>query len=133
MTGAQNRVLLNAERHKRAVKALVYALTLDSYFGWKAAALVCQERLRDRELAALAFMALRSLESSDARMTVEAALSIGAGQPQAPLFGFLDQAKFWAEIAEPEELEAYCISSFNGMPAQRQKAFIEFVQSRLAA
>ena len=91
------------------------------------------EKSLDKVRAALAFMGLKALDRGDAMMTAEAALCAGAGQPHAPLFGFMDQAAFWADMVDPEELEAYCLASFNAMPRGRQAAFLDHVQGRQAA
>lgn len=56
-----------------------------------------------------------------------------AGMPQAPLFNHMDQAAFWADMAEPVELDAYCLASFNRMHPARQSAFLAFVQRGQAA
>lgn len=119
--------------HLKAVRALGYTLTLGDQAAWWGLVPVLMARLTVEERAALAFMALKSLDRDDATMTAEAALCAGAGQPQAPLFGFMDQAAFWADMADPEELEAYCLASFNAMPRGRQAAFLDHVQGRQAA
>jgi hypothetical protein len=51
----------------------------------------------------------------------------------APLFNYMDQAAFWADMATPDELDAYALASFNRMAPQRQAAFLGFVQGRAAA
>ncbi|EEX08744.1 hypothetical protein SL1157_0763 [Ruegeria lacuscaerulensis ITI-1157] len=40
----------------------------------------------------------------------------------------MDQAIFWADMAEQEELEAYCVASFKRMYPARQRDFLEYVQ-----
>jgi hypothetical protein len=95
--------------------------------------LILRARLSDRQRAALAFMALKSLDQDDATLTTETALSGGAGQPMAPLFNYMDQAVFWADMAEADALDAYCLASFNRMAPQRQAAFLGFIQGRAAA
>jgi hypothetical protein len=45
----------------------------------------------------------------------------------------MDQAVFWADMAEADELDAYCLASFNRMAPQRQAAFLGFIQGRAAA
>ncbi|MGR3562949.1 MAG: hypothetical protein ACU0FH_16760 [Heliomarina sp.] len=53
--------------------------------------------------------------------------------PIAPLFNHIDEAGFWAMSAQPEEIEAYCLATFNAMPVARQRAFLEYAQGRQAA
>jgi len=95
------------------------------------AAFVWSVRLSIKERMSLTYAALKSLSPEDAHATAEAALA-GAGMPQAPLFGFMDQANFWAKLAEPAEIEAYCLASFRNMPAGRQTAFLDYVNRRAA-
>jgi hypothetical protein len=119
--------------HLQVVRMLGYVLTLGTQDAWWGLVPVLMARLTVEERAALAFMGLKALDRDDAMMTAEAALCAGAGQPQAPLFSFMAEAAFWADMADPEELEAYCLASFNAMPRGRQVAFLDHVQGRLAA
>lgn len=119
--------------HLKTVRAMGYTLTLGDQDAWWGMVPVLMARLTVEERACLAFMALKALDRDTATMTAEAALDTGAGQPQAPLFGFMDQAAFWADMADPEELAAYCLASFNAMPSGRQAAFLDHVQGRQAA
>jgi hypothetical protein len=119
--------------HLKVVRMLGYVLTLGTQDAWWGLVPVLMARLTVEERAALAFMGLKALDRDDALMTAEAALCEGAGQPQVPLFGFMDQAAFWADMADPEELEAYCLATFNAMPRGRQAAFLDHVQGRQAA
>jgi hypothetical protein len=118
---------------KRVSRSVGYALLLDTFEDWDGLSLILRARLSDRQRAALAFMALKSLDQDDATLTAETALSGGAGQPMAPLFNYMDQAVFWADMAEADELDAYCLASFNRMAPQRQAAFLGFIQGRAAA
>lgn len=119
--------------HLKVVRMLGYVLTLGTQDAWWGLVPVLMARLTIEERAALAFMALKALDGDTANITAEAALCTGAGQPQAPLFGFMDQAAFWADMAEPDELSAYCLASFNAMPCGQQAAFLDHLQGRLAA
>ena len=85
------------------------------------------------ERAALAFAALISLSPDEARLTAQSALSSGAGQPIAPLFNHMDEAAFWADMAEPDELKAYTLAAFNRMSHPDQVAFLSYVQPKVAA
>lgn len=119
--------------HLKAVRSFGYALFLGQESAFWGLVPVFTARLTPPERKALAFMTLKSIDHEEAVMTAEAALFMGAGQPQPPLFSFMDQAAFWADLAEPDELDAYCLASFNRMRATRQAAFLEFVQRRAAA
>ena len=118
---------------KRASRSIAYAAWLDTYDDWHGLPVVLHARLTTRQRAALAFMALKSLDRVDAVQVAESALAEGAGQPIAPLFNAMDEAAFWADMAAPDELEAYCLASFNAMPAPRKAAFLDFVQGRKVA
>lgn len=118
---------------KRVSRAIGYAAWLDTSNDWLGLPVVLRARLDARQRAALAYAALKSLDREDAVLTAEMALAGGAGQPIAPLFNAMDEAAFWADMAEPEEMEAYCLASFNAMPRPRQAAFLDFVQGRQVA
>lgn len=125
-------------RHLGASRALGYTLTLGTHEAWSDFRLVIAMRLSDEERAALAFWALRSLSDDDAAATIQAAADLmdipsPAGAPVAPLSDLMDEAAFWADMADPAEVEAYCISTFNRMSSARQSAFLNYVQGRDAA
>ncbi len=94
---------------------------------------ILKSHLIDADRATLAFAALKSLDRNDAASTAQAALVNGAGPPIAPLFNHMDEAAFWADMAESEELEAYCFVAFMTMSPSRQRDFIQFVQGKLVA
>ena len=121
------------EQIERAIRSPGYALHLDNTDSWLGLPVVLRARLDQRQRAALAFIALKSMDRDDAMLTAETALAAGAGTPQPPLFNHMDQAAFWADLAEPEELEAYCFTSFNRMAPMRQADFLGFVHGRRAA
>jgi hypothetical protein len=120
------------DRIKRVSKMLGYCLYLGDQNGWWGLVTVLRARLTRVERVSIAFVALKSLDRDDALLTAEAALG-GAGQPIAPLFNYMDEATFWADMAEPDELDAYCLASFKSMAPGRQAAFLEYVQGRRAA
>lgn len=119
--------------HLKVVRMLGYVLTLGTEEAWRGFVTVLRARLTVEERVALAYSALRALDHYDAAIVAEAALGSGAGQPQAPLFDFIDQAASWADMADLEELEAYCLAAFKAMPRGRQVAFLEHVRRRGAA
>jgi len=119
--------------HKAVARMVGYVLTLGTEAAWHGLTIVFL-RLTDHERAGLAFATLRSMDKAQARLTFEAAMGCtGAGMPQAPLFNHMDQAMFWADMAEPASLAAYCLASFNAMPRGRQAAFLDHVHGRAAA
>lgn len=61
------------DRHKRAAKALGFALTLDDPRGWSEAGVILGLRLTRKELASLAFATLRALDAEAREMVFDAA------------------------------------------------------------
>ena len=118
---------------KRASRSIGYAAWLNTSETWQGLPVILRSRLDARQRAALAFTVLKSLDRDDAAKTMQAVRSEGAGQPIAPLFNAMDEAAFWADLATPEELDAYTFASFNRMAPARQAAFLNFVQGRAAA
>lgn len=118
-------------------RSLGYCLLLDDIDAWLGFASILRARLSTPERAALAYVTLKALPPQDAKAVAEAALggaiSSAAGQPIAPLLNHMDEAAFWADMAAPDEREAYCLASFKAMPYERQAAFLDFVQGRQAA
>jgi len=118
---------------KRASRSIGYAAWLNTSDAWYGLPAILRSRLDARQRVALAFTALKSLDRDDAAKTMQAVRSEGAGQPIAPLFNAMDEATFWADLATPEELDAYTFASFKRMSPARQAAFLNFVQGRAAA
>lgn len=117
---------LMKREHLKVVRMVGYALTLggsDAFLGLTA---VLVARLDPKERAALAFAALRALDPDDAMLTAEAALEAGAGAPLPPLLDVVDEAAFWADRADTEELDAYGVAIFNVMSGSKQRAFLKF-------
>lgn len=120
--------------HKSVARSIGYSLTMGNESGWNMFSAVMLLRLDDQERVALTYAALRALQPDHVEDTLDAALGgSGAGMPQAPLFTHIDQATFWADMAEAEERHAYLLASFNRMAPSRQSAFLGFVQGRVAA
>lgn len=119
---------------KRVARMVGYALLLgEDADNWHGLTVVLTARLTMRQRAAMAWAVLRSLSPEQVVAVAETVLPGGTSAPIAPLFNHMDEAAFWADMAEPEALEAYCLASFNAMPAQRRAAFLDHVQGRQAA
>lgn len=89
--------------------------------------------LSPTERVAMAWAVLRTLTADQVLCVVETFIPESVGAPIAPLFNYMDEAAFWADMAEPKALEAYCLASYNAMSAARQAAFLKFVQGRWVA
>jgi hypothetical protein len=79
-----------------------------------------------------ALNALSDLEPWQAEMAAAKVLN-AADAPIPPFLGGMDEARFWASIATPSEIDCYAAACFEVMPAARQSAFLGFVQGRAAA
>jgi len=122
------------DAYKRVARMVGYALLLgEDANNWHGLTVVLTARLTPQERAAMAWAVLRSLTPEQVVAVAETVLPDGTSAPIAPLFNHMDEAAFWADMAEPEALEAYCLASFNAMPAPRKAAFLEFVQGRQVA
>lgn len=121
------------DAYKRVARAVGYSLLLTDADAWHGLTVVLTARLTPQERAAMAWAVLRSLTPEQVVDVAQAVLLNGVGAPIAPLINHMDEAAFWADMAAPDEREAYCLASFEAMPYERQAAFFDFVQGRLAA
>ena len=108
---------------KRASKAIGLALWLQDADAWARTTTILAVRLSPLDREALALACTFHLP----------AVTVGVGAPVAPLRSAMDDATFWADMADAEELEAYCLASFNRMAPHRQAAFLNFARGRAAA
>lgn len=113
-------------RHKAVCRSLGYVLTLDTVEAWSSLQTVIQARLTVSNRGAMAIVALRSLDTDDALDVIDL-FTNGIGMPDAPFLSFMDQAAFWADMAEPAELDAYALASFRAMRPERQQDFLFYV------
>ncbi|UWR39229.1 hypothetical protein [Sulfitobacter sp. W074] len=121
------------DAYKRVARTVGYSLLLTDADAWHGLTVVLTARLTPQERAAMAWAVLRSLTPEQVVDVAQAVLLKGVGAPIAPLINHMDEAAFWADMAAPDEREAYCLASFKAMPYERQAAFLDFVQGRLAA
>jgi hypothetical protein len=118
--------------YRAVARSICYALTLDHPDAWAGLPVIMWARLDERERGMLAYVSLLAMDAENAERVAEAFLG-GAGMPGAPLFNHMDEAAFWSDMAEPSELDAYCLASFNRMAPARQTAFLNFIQRGVAA
>jgi len=119
--------------HMQATRTLGHALTLGDADAWASASAVFKLLLTTDERGALTASALRSMGREQAILVAEAVFRSDACKPVAPLFGFMDEAAHWADMACTAELKAYALACFNRMPPADQAAFMSHVQGRTAA
>ncbi len=73
--------------------------------------------------------AIADCDADDACEIMSAALEdLSAGQPIPPLFGYMDQAAFWADFAPVPELKAYVLACYNRLSRPDQLAFLGYVR-----
>jgi hypothetical protein len=122
------------DAYKRVARMVGYTLSLgEDADNWHGLTVVLTARLTSQERAAMAWAVLRSLTPEQIVDVAQTVLPEGVGAPIAPLFNHMDEAAFWADMAEPDAREAYCLASFNAMPVPRKAAFLEFLQGRQVA
>lgn len=120
---------------RRAAKVIGLAAWLDDPDTWVTATSVIEMRLTVPQRKALVYAVLLTLDDDafDDVMVSFYGCQVEDSTPIAPLFTHIDEAALWADMAEPEALEAYCLASFNAMPRPRQAAFLDHVQGRAVA
>ena len=78
--------------------------------------------------------AIADCDPADACEIMAAALAdLSAGMPMAPLFGYMDQATFWASLAPRPERKAYALATFLTLTPKEQAGFLAYVQRSGAA
>lgn len=108
---------------RRVSRSLGYALWLGTSDDWLGLSVILRARLAPEDRAALAMMALRSLDDDTARKAAEAAFCWGAGAPIVPLFSPVDEAANWASLASLNERKAYALAAYEALPKRDQMAF----------
>jgi hypothetical protein len=122
------------DAYKRVARMVGYTLSLGADAeNWHGLTVVLTARLTSQERVAMAWAVLRSLTPEQVVDVAQTVLPDSLGAPIPPLFNHMDEAAFWADMAEPEALEAYCLASFNAMQVPRKAAFLEFVEGRQVA
>ena len=118
--------------HKRALLMLDYCFFLDQTDIWLGAVQVLRARLTPSERAALAYVSQMSQDAPNAALTAQA---IGGhpGTPLSPFMSAMDEAAFWADIADLTYIKAVVLASYNRMPSQDQAAFLDYVHGKKAA
>ena len=117
---------------RRVSKSIGLALWLSETEMWFGLSRILRARLAPEDRAALAFMALRSLDPADALLVARGVLGDG-NPPVPPLFDALAAALHWVKVATPDEVEAYCFATFNAMQPYRQADFLRYAERRAAA
>ena len=100
-----------------------YTLTLGGYDAWEIFSLVAMARMTPEERAALAWAALRSLDTPEqAELVAESVLKF-ADYPLPPFLSPMDDARWWASFASLKERKAYALAAYEALPPREQMAF----------
>lgn len=118
---------------ERVCRSLGYTLWLNTPKAWLGFRIILKARLSNACRLLLAVNVLSTLNRDDALRALTEAHSYAESPLPPLLIGVMDEAAFWADMAGPEELDAYCLANFNRMHPARQSAFLNFVQGREAA
>jgi hypothetical protein len=121
-----------SDSRRRVVASIGYALTLERADGWLALPAIFRARLDERERAMLAYAALRSLDPDNAETVARSVLG-GADGPLPTFLSPMDDARFWASVANRLELKAYTFAAFEAMDKRDQTAFLNHIANRQVA
>ena len=111
---------------KSVARCVGYAAWLDTTDDWLSLPVVLEARLEPRQRAALAYAALRTLTPEQVADVANTVLPDSAGMPIAPFIDPVDEASFWADMANPDELDAYAVAIFSAMSSGKKRAFLDF-------
>lgn len=114
--------------YKRVARTVGYCLLLGlDADKWHGLSVVLTAHLSIEQRGAIAWAALRALPPELVLDVADAVLPKKAGMPIAPLFDPVDEAIFWISLADPDELDAYAVATFNAMSRDKKRAFQDFV------
>ncbi|MCF7777313.1 hypothetical protein GLP59_06550 [Sulfitobacter sp. M220] len=109
--------------HKRMARVIGYTLTLGDADAWAGFTTVAQTRLTNKERAALAWAALRALDTPAQAETVAATLLTFADYPLPTFLNPMEDARWWASFASLKERKAYALAAYEALPMREQMAF----------
>lgn len=109
--------------HKRMSRMMGYTLSISGYDAWKGFVLVAMASMTPEERAALAWAALRSLDTPEqAELVAESVLKF-ANYPLPPFLNPMEDARWWASFASLKERKAYALAAYEALPPREQMAF----------
>ncbi|PTA98985.1 MULTISPECIES: hypothetical protein [unclassified Sulfitobacter] len=104
-------------------RVIGYTLTLGDADAWAGFTTVAQTRLTNKERAALAWAALRALDTPAQAETVAATLLTFADYPLPTFLNPMEDARWWASFASLKERKAYALAAYEALPMREQMAF----------
>jgi hypothetical protein len=98
--------------HKRMSRIMGYTLTLGDADAWAVFSALAMARMTPEERAALAWAALRSLDTPEqAELVAESVLKF-ADYPLPTFLSPMDDARWWASFASLKERKAYALAAY---------------------
>lgn len=104
-------------------RVIGYALTLGDADTWAGFASVARARLTSEERAALAWAALRALDTPEQAELVAETVLHSADYPLPTFLSPMDDARWWASFASLKERKAYALAAYEALPMREQMAF----------
>ncbi|MEO1107227.1 MAG: hypothetical protein AAFX90_04820 [Pseudomonadota bacterium] len=103
-------------------RVLGYCLTTGGFNSWSGFVIIAKARLTVMERAALAWAALRSLDTADQAEIIADGV-IGRADAPMPFLNTLEDARWWASLASLSEQKAYALAAYEALPPHEQMAF----------
>ncbi len=104
-------------------RVIGYTLTLGDADAWAGFTTVARARLTSEERAALAWGALRALDTPEQAEIVAATLLTFADAPLPTFLNPMEDARWWASFASLQERKAYALAAYEALPMREQMAF----------
>jgi hypothetical protein len=131
---AENPALSNAKKrssfsnfmkseHKRMSCVMGYTLTLGDADAWSGFTTMARARLTVEERSALAWAALRSLDTLEQAELVAKTVLTFADYPLPSFLNPMYDARWWASFASLNERKAYALAAYEALPVRKQMAF----------
>lgn len=122
-----------------AMRATYHAIDSGSDHVWPELTRIWRNSLPADTRAKLALAAMYACDGRHAEAIAEhvidqdANLHLDSHAPVAPLYSYMDEAAFWADMAIMAELKAYLVAIFSRLPAHERAAFLNWADRRRAA
>ena len=98
-------------------------LTIGDADAWAGFSTVAMARMTIEERAALAWAALRSLDTPEQVELVAESVLKFADCPLPTFLSPMDDARLWASFASLKERKAYALAAYEALPPREQMAF----------
>ena len=120
--------------HRKIAKVIGLALIANDSHAWLQVKLLLRVHLSAQERAALAFVAMSSLDKEQRAAVARSIIPNNQiGAPLPTLDDLESDAHWWAGNAKTDELQVYLMACFNALDDQNKRAFKQHIQTREAA